>query len=90
MNIEDIVKEYLKNNGFDGLADADNGCACSLNDLFPCGESCLECEPAYNVICNEKACDAREHCESPNNGKRVCWTREKLELKLEGKERAKK
>ena len=50
MNIQDIVKKYLEENGYDGLYDPDNPCGCSKDDLFPCG-TCyfpFQCEPGYH------------------------------------------
>ena len=44
MTVHEIVENYLKANGFDGLA-GDN-CGCQLGDLFPCCESSLDCVPA--------------------------------------------
>jgi hypothetical protein len=43
----DIVSEYLKANGFDGLTD-DDECGCTLGDLAPCGECICNCFPAYD------------------------------------------
>ena len=47
MTVKDIIADYLKKNGFDGLCDYD--CGCGLDDLFPCESEarCLGCEPAY-------------------------------------------
>jgi hypothetical protein len=50
MNIEDIVRLYLVDHGFDGLFNTDGECACLLGDLFPCsGDTCniLTCEAGY-------------------------------------------
>ena len=50
MKVEEIVREYLINHGFDGLY-APNECACSLKDgLFPCGSEGTErCEAGYFI-----------------------------------------
>lgn len=47
MNIRNIVEEYLKSRGFDGLYNTDVPCGCLLDDLAPCGEldNCLDCKP---------------------------------------------
>ena len=50
MTISDIVKEFLERNGFDGLFVADT-CACSNDDLFPCGESSGDCTAGYRQPC---------------------------------------
>ena len=54
MNVKEIVKQWLKDNGYDGLfldnncPDGDENCGCSIDDFAPCGEGPLpECEPAY-------------------------------------------
>ena len=48
MTCKDIIETYLKEHGYDGLAN--NGCGCDVNDLAPCnGGPCWDCEPAYKV-----------------------------------------
>lgn len=50
MTIIDIVSEYLKENGYDGIYNSDGECACCLEDgLRPCGEDFSECKPGYKV-----------------------------------------
>ncbi len=49
MNVKEIVSEYLKANGYDGLYTDD--CGCWLTDLFPCGENFEDCKPGYEVPC---------------------------------------
>ena len=48
--VEDIVLEWLKENGYDGLYNPGK-CACEISDLFPCGgQDCyLECMPGYKT-----------------------------------------
>jgi hypothetical protein len=60
MNIKEIVKKYLKDNGFDGLA-GDN-CGCGLDDLMPCEEPSIDCVLAKHIKCegcpnNDGNCD---------------------------------
>lgn len=50
MEVQDIVTIYLKENDFDGLYNRDQGCGCGLDDLAPCGENTMNCEPAIEVI----------------------------------------
>ena len=55
MTIEEIIKEYLKEKGFDGLRG--DHCGCELADLMPCEGLGLEepiglCEPGYKVPCD--------------------------------------
>ncbi len=48
MNVHDIVKQYLKDNGFDGLCTED--CGCLIDDLFPCcQEGLVDCVPGYKL-----------------------------------------
>ena len=48
MNVKEIIKEWLTENGYDGLY-YPGECACKISELFPCGdyEEMLECEPGY-------------------------------------------
>lgn len=48
LRIVDIVADYLKTNGYDGLAYEDTECGCTLDDLAPCDGPCYDCMPAYN------------------------------------------
>ena len=49
MTVLDIVREYLKENGYDGLCDGD-GCGCCAEDLMPCNYmGCMTCVPGYKV-----------------------------------------
>jgi hypothetical protein len=48
MDVKEIVKTWLEQNGYDGLCDTD--CGCWLKDLFPC-ESGHGCIPAYQWHC---------------------------------------
>ena len=65
MTIKEIIIDYLKKNGFDGLCS--EGCACGFEtgDLFyVCKNSPLSCTPAYKksfIECNN-ACDAKDIC----------------------------
>jgi len=60
MNVKDIVREYLKANGYDGLWN-EWDCGCHLGDLFPCTDMMGHCEPGYKTEgCSE---DCGEDCE---------------------------
>lgn len=50
-DVREIVRDYLKANGYDGLAYTDgwDGCGCGLDDLIACGEACHMCRPAYRL-----------------------------------------
>lgn len=53
MNCLEIIMEYLKENGYDGLVDSDNGCGCGLDDLILCSEDFSGCKPAHKVMCQQ-------------------------------------
>ena len=61
MNVKEIVIEWLKTNGYDGLACED--CGCFLDDLMPCENNVQGCKPGYNpnITCGECI---RENCVS--------------------------
>ena len=44
-----IIEDYLRANGFDGLAAPDQECGCQLCDLMPCGSNFGECLPGYKA-----------------------------------------
>ena len=47
MNVLEIIKEYLIQNGYDGLYNRAGECACLIEDLASCSKSCSDCEPGY-------------------------------------------
>lgn len=47
MNICEIVREWLKANGYDGLFRSESQCACLLDDLMSCDEPGIDCQPGY-------------------------------------------
>ena len=51
MNVKEIIKNYLKDNCYDGLFNEDD-CGCSIIDLAPCDEIGLSCEPGYVAECD--------------------------------------
>lgn len=59
MDVHDIVRSYLVNNGYDGLYSGCS-CGCGVDDLMPCCETSLSCKPAYFIDC--KTCAKRETC----------------------------
>ena len=63
MNVKQIVRKYLSENGFDGLVSTEHPCGCMGNDLFQCedyGQIDCYCVPAYKM---------KPHCE---NCKTIC------------------
>ncbi len=51
----DMVQEYLKKNGYDGLCEPNLECACKLDDLMPCSRyMAMECVAGHEVKgCND-------------------------------------
>ena len=66
MNVTEIVRTYLIENGFDGLYDPNSseGCGCKIDDLFPCGELYEKCVPGHLVKCD----DGKLDCIGDNGG----------------------
>lgn len=52
MNVNEIVKKFLVENNYTGLAGDE--CGCGLNDLVSCGEINGNCEAGYKQICTDK------------------------------------
>ena len=50
ITVIEIISDYLKNNGYDGLYNEHDECGCGINDLAPCCDNPLECEPAYKTM----------------------------------------
>lgn len=67
MNVKEIVTEYLKVNGYDGLIGDE--CGCKLDDLFPCCDFGKDCEPGY-------ACPIKP-CTFPDEFQGACTVRNK-------------
>ena len=51
VNVDSILKEYLKEHGYDGLAPPfGHGCktvGCDMDELTECEHNCRICQPAY-------------------------------------------
>lgn len=48
MNVKEIIIDYLKSHGYDGLCNDD--CGCGIDNIAPCDECFLSCVPAYHVF----------------------------------------
>lgn len=58
MNITDIVKKYLTDNGYDGLFNGSAECACKCDDIGPCYDGMIsDCEAGYEVSCSGEDCE---------------------------------
>ena len=51
MNVYEITKKYLIDNGYDGLFTDD--CGCLVDDLMPCDGDCSYCEAGYKMSAEE-------------------------------------
>jgi len=49
VSVLDIVSEYLKVNGYDGLFNEDAECGCEIGDLSPAGCISEECKAGYKI-----------------------------------------
>ncbi|GIV82743.1 MAG: hypothetical protein KatS3mg051_2097 [Anaerolineae bacterium] len=48
---EDMVRAYLEQHGYDGLVAEDINCACTLDDLMPCGgDYAMSCVAGHKVM----------------------------------------
>lgn len=56
MDLHEIVKEWLVENGYDGLCHSDSECGCSVDDFMPCSEPNQFCEAGHQ----EKAPEGSE------------------------------
>jgi hypothetical protein len=57
MTVKEIIKQYLLNNNYDGLAGEE--CGCTIDDLMPCEfENLIHCEPGY-----KRKCDCGDGCD---------------------------
>ena len=57
MNVKEIVAEYLKANGYDGLHVEDHYdvCGCRLDDLIPCDNCSGKCVAGYLLPGDDEA-----------------------------------
>lgn len=80
MTVKEIITDWLKKNGYDGLCTEE--CGCQLGDLGPCclSENILSCVPGYKHSC-EYPCPAP--CDLRGEAEGWCMRAKKLEKKLE-------
>lgn len=53
MTVNDIVKEWLITNGYEGLYNGSEYCGCDIEDLNACGGPMGGCQPAYKHLSGE-------------------------------------
>jgi hypothetical protein len=57
MTVDDILRDWLKSHGYDGLCNGDDGCGCMVSSLAPCGNVSLhECKPGVLGKCDPQTC----------------------------------
>lgn len=56
MTVGEIIYNYLRDHGYDGLYNEDISCDCSISELFPCIGIVQDCIPGY-----ENPCTCGEH-----------------------------
>jgi hypothetical protein len=79
MTVKEILIDYLKENGFDGLCYEAHFCrGCRVDEINNCPEGCLPCDPAYRWDCD--VCSDREKCEMDKEYG-LCYRPEKQERK---------
>ena len=61
MAVREIIINFLKENGYDGLY-FDN-CGCGFDDFIPCHSACDQCSPAYAHSLEDcKKCSEYDYC----------------------------
>ena len=69
MNVKEILIEWLKEHGYDGLYDSGNDCACQLSDLCPCDCGPWECEAGvFLPLTSERKSDGFDFVIGPKEG----------------------
>jgi hypothetical protein len=79
MTVREIVMDYLKKNGFDGLCDGP--CGCNGEDCDLCAQSLFSCRPAYRWDCD--VCSDREKC-GKDKEYGLCYRLGKQERNMKG------
>lgn len=72
--VKEIVADYLKKNGYDGLCR--DGCGCGLDCFMPCSDEIRHnCKPAYARTLKCADCESNETCDYADNNedKKVCY-----------------
>ena len=76
MNLHEIVADWLREHGYDGLVRIDYECGCGLDDLMPCSQPSEHCEAAYRRECVD--CPDDTDCELQDGYRPGCWHLDKL------------
>lgn len=73
--VRQMMEEYLKENGFDGLYNENGDCGCVIGDLMCCESEGIEnCLGGYKIECNHDREDGEgcTFCISANKGEKEC------------------
>lgn len=57
MTLKEIVEQYLKAHGYDGLCHPDGECSCETGDLWPCDNPMDDCFAGVYVECGGEGCE---------------------------------
>lgn len=70
MTVRQILEEWLKAHGYDGLCTT--GCGCRIGDLMACDECPDNCEPGYKAerAYGDQECDIVPHKEQKGESER--------------------
>ena len=56
MTVDEIIRDWLRSHGYDGLYQEDGECGCLLSDPYPCGEGMGDCKAGVLGKCNAETC----------------------------------
>jgi hypothetical protein len=65
MTVKQIITEYLKTKGYDGLLNKDFNCSCDMENLLVCCDcdgEVVNCRAAYKVKCDREKCKIKKNC----------------------------
>ena len=64
--VHEILVDWLRKHGYDGLCNPEIECGCTLDDLQPCDSFMLNCKPAYKGPCTCGDCWFHMHIDKPD------------------------
>jgi hypothetical protein len=69
ITVKEIIIDFLKSQGCDGLCG--EMCGCGIGDLALCDNTMLECKPAKKVVADCEHCDIK--CDAQDDEKKFCY-----------------